>query len=84
MDEHVVGFFTKRKPRPLGKIRVPTRGRSYPAIRLYAPFHLWSGRFVADISTFLEIYPFDSRELATLLTPDSARTAVEVALFRVS
>jgi len=46
MDEHVVGFFTKLKPRPLGKTRVPTRGRAYPAIRLYAPFHLWAGRFV--------------------------------------
>jgi len=46
MDEHVVGFFTKLKPRPLGKTRVPTRGRSYPAIRLYAPFHLGAGRFV--------------------------------------
>ncbi len=46
MDEHVVGFFTKLKPRPLGKCRVPTRGRAYPAIRLYAPFHLWAGRFM--------------------------------------
>jgi hypothetical protein len=51
MDEHVVGFFTKLKPRPLKKTRVPTRGRSYPAIRLYAPFHLWSGRFVGLIVT---------------------------------
>jgi len=37
MDEHVVDFFTKLKPCPLGKTRVPTRGRSYPAIRLHAP-----------------------------------------------
>ena len=51
MDEHVVGFFTKLKPRPLGKTRVPTRGRSYPAIRLYAPFHLWAGRFVGLVIT---------------------------------
>jgi hypothetical protein len=51
MDEHVVGFFTKLKPRPLGKTRVPTRGRSYPAIRLYAPFHLWAGRFVGLVVT---------------------------------
>ena len=51
MDEHVVGFFTKLKPRPLGKTRVPTRGRSYPAIRLYAPFHLWSGRFIGLVVT---------------------------------
>jgi hypothetical protein len=51
MDEHVVGFFTKLKPRPLKKTRVPTRGRSYPAIRLYAPFHLWAGRFVGLVVT---------------------------------
>lgn len=51
MDEHVVGFFTKRKPRPLGKTRVPTRGRSYPAIRLYTPFHLWAGRFMGLVVT---------------------------------
>jgi len=51
MDEHVVGFFTKLKPHPVGKTRVPTRGRSYPAIRLYAPFHLWAGRFVGLVVT---------------------------------
>lgn len=51
MDEHVVGFFTKLKPRPLGKTRVPSRGRAYPAIRLYAPFHLWAGRFVGLVVT---------------------------------
>jgi len=51
LDEHVVGFFTKLKPRPLKKTRVPTRGRSYPAIRLYAPFHLWSGRFIGLVVT---------------------------------
>ena len=51
MDEHVVGFFTKLKPRPLGKTRIPTRGRGYPAIRLYAPFHLWSGRFIGLVVT---------------------------------
>lgn len=46
MDEHVVPSFTKRQPRPLGKTRVPTRGRSYPAFRLYVPFDLDLGRFV--------------------------------------
>jgi hypothetical protein len=51
MDEHVVGFFTKLKPRPFRKDRVPTRGRSYPAIRLYAPFHLWAGRFIGLVAT---------------------------------
>lgn len=37
VDEHVVPSFTKLKPRRLGKTRVPARGRSYPAFRLYAP-----------------------------------------------
>jgi hypothetical protein len=46
LDEHVVPSFTKRKPRPLGKTRVPVRGRSYPAFRLYVPFDLDVGRFV--------------------------------------
>ena len=46
LDEHVVPSFTRRKPRPLGKTRVPTRGRSYPAFRLYVPFDLDLGRFV--------------------------------------
>jgi hypothetical protein len=46
MDEHVVPSFTHRRPRPLGKTRVPTRGRSYPAFRLYVPFDLDLGRFV--------------------------------------
>ena len=51
MDEHVVNFFTKLKPRPLDKTRVPTRGRCYPAIRLYAPFHLSTGRFIGLVVT---------------------------------
>lgn len=46
MDEHVVASFTQRKPCPLGKTRVPARGRSYPAFRLYVPFDLDLGRFV--------------------------------------
>lgn len=46
LDEHVVPSFTKRKTSPLGKTRVPTRGRSYPAFRLYVPFDLDLGRFV--------------------------------------
>jgi hypothetical protein len=50
-DEHVVEFFTKLRPRPLGKDRVPTRGRAYPAIRLYAPLHLWAKRFIGLIAT---------------------------------
>ena len=51
MDEHVVEFFTKLKPCPLDKTRVPTRGRGYPALRLYAPFHLQTGRFVGLVVT---------------------------------
>jgi hypothetical protein len=51
LDEHVVGFFTKLKPRPLKKDRVATRGRAYPAIRLYAPFHLATGRFIGLVVT---------------------------------
>lgn len=51
MDEHVVGFFTKLKPRPLRKDRVATRGRAYPAIRLYPIFHLGMGRFVGLVVT---------------------------------
>jgi len=45
LDDHVVPVFTKLKPRRLGKTRVPTRGRAYPAFRLYAPFDLDLGRF---------------------------------------
>jgi hypothetical protein len=45
LDDHVVPSFTKLKPRRLGKTRVPTRGRAYPAFRLYAPFDLDLGRF---------------------------------------
>jgi hypothetical protein len=45
LDDHVVPVFTKLKPRRLGKTRVPTRGRAYPAFRLYAPFDLDVGRF---------------------------------------
>ena len=68
MDEHVVGFFTKLKPRPLGKTRVPTRGRSYPAIRLYAPFHLSTGRFVGLIMTKAKC------ALSQVLRPSSSQT----------
>ena len=50
LDDHVVPSFSKLKPRRLGKTRVPTRGRSYPAFRLYAPFDLDLGRFVGVIA----------------------------------
>lgn len=49
LDEHVVPSFTKLKPHRLGKNRVPSRGRSYPAFRLYAPFDLDLERFVGVI-----------------------------------
>jgi len=66
MDEHVVEFFTKLKPRPLGKTRVPTRGRSYPAIRLYAPFHLYAQRFMGLVVTKARVAL--SQVLPTLIT----------------
>lgn len=65
LDEHVIGFFTKLKPRPLRKDRIPTRGRAYPAIRLYAPFHLDAGRFLGLIVT--EAQQALSQVLPTLL-----------------
>jgi hypothetical protein len=49
LDDHVVPSFTQLKPRRLGKTRVPTRGRAYPAFRLYAPFDLDLGRFAGVI-----------------------------------
>jgi len=49
LDDHAVPSFTQLKPRRLGKTRVPTRGRSYPAFRLYAPFDLDLGRFAGVI-----------------------------------
>jgi hypothetical protein len=33
-DDHVVPCFTRLKPAPLKKTRVPSRGRSLPAVRL--------------------------------------------------
>lgn len=51
MDDHVVGFFTKLKPCPLGKTRVASRGRYYPAIRLYPPFQLSTGRYLGLVVT---------------------------------
>lgn len=46
IDDHVVPSFTEIKPLPLGKTRVPTRGRSYPAVRLYYFFDLLRERFI--------------------------------------
>jgi hypothetical protein len=43
----VVPSFTKLAPKPLGKTRVPTRGRSYPAVRLYYYYDLIKERFIA-------------------------------------
>lgn len=64
--------FTKRKPRPLGKTRVPTRGRSYPAFRLYVPFDLDLGRFVGLLVR-------KARESLSQVLPD---LLVEVRLLR--
>jgi hypothetical protein len=49
LDDHVVPSFIKLKPRRLGRTRVPTRGRSYPAFQLYTPFDLDLGRFAGVI-----------------------------------
>jgi len=61
-----VPSFTKRKPRPLGKTRVPTRGPSYPAFRLYAPFDLDLGHFVGLLVRKVRESP--SQVLPDLLT----------------
>ncbi|MEA1904441.1 MAG: hypothetical protein U9M97_00975 [Candidatus Hadarchaeota archaeon] len=45
-DDHVVPSFTKLEPAPLPKTRVPTRGRSYPANRMYYHFDLKKGRIL--------------------------------------
>jgi hypothetical protein len=47
LDDHVVPSFTRLDPKPLGKTRVPTRGRSYPAVRLYYYYDLIKRRFMA-------------------------------------
>jgi len=47
LDDHVVPSFTELDPKPLGKTRVPTRGRSYPAVRLYYYYDLIKERFIA-------------------------------------
>ena len=63
LDEHIVPSFTKRKPRPLGKTRVPTRGRSYPAFRLYVPFDL-------DLAHFVGLLVRKARESLSQVLPD--------------
>jgi len=47
LDDHVVPSFTRLNPKPLGKTRVPTRGRSYPAVRLYYYYDMIKKRFIA-------------------------------------
>jgi len=71
LDDHVVPVFTKLKPRRLGKTRVPTRGRAYPAFRLYAPFDLDLGRFAGVLvrkarESLSQIVPAALAELRTL------------------
>lgn len=88
LDEHVVPSFTKRHPRPLGQTRVPTRGRSYPAFRLYAFFDLDLGRFAglvvsqarAVLSRLLPELLAEVRELrrqAQVPDPDSVRLIID-------
>ena len=47
LDDHVVPSFTQLDPKPLGKTRVATRGRSYPAVRLYYYYDLIKQKFIA-------------------------------------
>jgi hypothetical protein len=47
LDDHVVPSFTRLDPKPLDKTRVPTRGRSYPAVRLYYYYDMLKERFIA-------------------------------------
>jgi len=85
LDEHVVPSFTKRKPRPLGKTRVPTRGRSYPAFRLYAPFDLDLGRFVGLLvrkarQTLSQVLPDLLTEIRRLRCQAKVQDAEQVRL----
>lgn len=45
-DDYVVPSFTKLSPLSLGKTKVPTRGRSYPAFRLASIFDMLKERFL--------------------------------------
>lgn len=46
LDDHVVPSFSKLIPKPLEKTRVPTRGRSYPAVRMYYHYDLEEDRVI--------------------------------------
>jgi len=46
LDDHVVPSFSKLEPKPLEKTRVPTRGRSYPAVRMYYHYDLEKDRVI--------------------------------------
>ena len=46
IDDHVVGSFTKLEPKPLEKTRVASRGRSYPAVRMYYHYDLEKERVI--------------------------------------
>ena len=49
VDDHVVPSFTKLQPRRLGKTRVPTRGRAYPAFRFSRPStSIWAALSVSS------------------------------------
>jgi hypothetical protein len=85
LDEHVVPSFTKLKPRRLGKTRVPTRGRAYPAFRLYAPFDLDLGRFVGVVvkkarESLSQIVPELFMELRRLRQQAGVKSAAPVRL----
>lgn len=88
LDDHVVPSFTKLKPRRLGKTRVATRGRAYPAFRLYAPFDLDVGRFAGVLvrkarESLSQIVPAALTELrrlrhqAGVSAPDQVRLVLD-------
>ncbi len=93
LDDHVVPSFTKLKPRRLGKTRVPTRGRAYPAFRLYAPFDLDLGRFVGVIvrkarESLSQVVPAALAELRSLrrqagvAAPDQVRLILDRGAYK--
>jgi hypothetical protein len=93
LDDHVVPSFTKLKPRRLGKTRVPTRGRAYPAFRLYAPFDVDLGRFVGVIvrkarESLSQVVPAALAELrsvrrqAGVVEPDQVRLILDRGAYK--
>lgn len=62
-DDHVVPCFTRLKPAPLQKTRVPCRGRSLPAIRLYFTWDI-------DQKCFLDLTVTEPSKRLSQMLPD--------------